>query len=180
MSTAYVALGANQGDRLHNLEEAVRLVSEIGEIHAMSPIYETEPVGFADQPWFLNAVMSVDTDLSPLALLLALQDVERKLGKATPFTNGPRTIDLDMLLYDDLVQESPDLALPHPRMHERRFVLTPLADIAPDVTHPTEHATVSQLLNSLRRSDNDHTQVHPWAQGSKVFPNHNRRTEIRD
>jgi len=104
MSTAYVALGSNQGERLHNLEESVRLISEFGEIHALSPIYETDPVGFADQPWFLNAVISVDSELSPLALLLALQEIERKLGKATPFLNGPRTIDLDILLYDDRVE----------------------------------------------------------------------------
>jgi 2-amino-4-hydroxy-6-hydroxymethyldihydropteridine diphosphokinase len=180
MSTAYVALGSNQGERLHNLEESVRLISEFGEIHALSPIYETDPVGFADQPWFLNAVISVDSELSPLALLLALQEIERKLGKATPFLNGPRTIDLDILLYDDRVETSADLTLPHPRMHERRFVLTPLADIVPEAMHPTEHETVAQLLKSLVRSENDDAQVHPWATTSRVFPNHNRRTEIRD
>lgn len=175
MSTAYVALGANEGDRLENLEEAVRLISEIGEIHALSPIYETEPVGYAEQPWFLNAVVSVDTELSPMALLIALQEVERKLGKATAFLNGPRTIDLDILLYDNLIETGVDLILPHPRVHERRFVLAPLADIGPDVAHPTQDATVTQLLAGL----DDDSGVLPWAGTSRVFPDHHRRTEIR-
>ena len=168
MATAYVALGANEGDRLANLESAVKHLREITTVDAISPIYETEPVGFADQPRFLNAVARVITLLFPMELLRELQSIEGKLGKATPFPNGPRTIDLDLLLYDDLVESSPELDVPHPRMHERRFVLTPLADIAPDAMHPEIGKTMGELLAALAAEPT----VRKWGAASALFPGH--------
>src|SRR5690606_33857273 len=114
-------------------------------VTAISPVYETEPVGYADQGDFLNCVARVTTDLMPLALLDALEHVEAALGKATPFRNGPRTIDLDLLLYGDEVIDTPRLQVPHPRMHQRRFVLQPLVDIAPDAVHPALGMTAAEL-----------------------------------
>ncbi len=168
MATAYVALGANEGDRLANLERAVRRLREITTVDAISPIYETEPVGYTDQPWFLNAAARVVTLLLPIELLRELQSIEATLGKATPFANGPRTLDLDLLLYDDLVRSSTDLVVPHPRMHQRRFVLAPLADIAPDLVHPTLRKTVGELLAALP----DEPEVGKWGAASALFPGH--------
>jgi 2-amino-4-hydroxy-6-hydroxymethyldihydropteridine diphosphokinase len=166
--TAYVALGGNEGDRLGYLERAVGEMAEHLTVTAVSPLYETEPVGYADQEWFLNAVVAVETALSPQKLLAVLQAVERALGKATPFPNGPRTIDLDILLYGDEVVDQVDLMVPHPRLHERAFVMRPLADVAGDVIVPRQGKTVRQLL-----SDHGSTaDVHPWLGESNVFPNH--------
>ena len=168
MATAYVAFGANKGDRLANLEHAVKMLREITTVDAISPIYETEPVGYADQPWFLNAAARLVTLLFPEELLHELQAIEASLGKATPFANGPRTLDLDLLLYDDLVQSTADLDLPHPRMHQRRFVLTPLADIAPNVRHPTQDKTIGELLAALPVEPT----VRKWGAASALFPGH--------
>jgi 2-amino-4-hydroxy-6-hydroxymethyldihydropteridine diphosphokinase len=147
--SAFVGLGSNLGDRAHNMRRAVELLRGSVEIAAQSPLYETAPVGYTDQGNFLNAVIEIATEIPAHALLVAMRDAEVALGKATRFENGPRTIDLDLLLYGDSVVETPDLSVPHPRMHERRFVLAPLADIAPDAMHPVLGKTISELLASL-------------------------------
>lgn len=171
MTVAYVALGGNQGDRLAHLERAVSEMAKSVTVTALSKIYETEPLGFADQPWFLNAVVAVDTELSARALLAILQEIELKLGKATPFLNGPRTLDLDMLLYGDEVIDGPTLVVPHPRMHERAFVLRPLADVAGHVVHPTIGKAIRELLIEL----DDQAKVRAWHGAPKVFP---RQAEV--
>jgi 2-amino-4-hydroxy-6-hydroxymethyldihydropteridine diphosphokinase len=166
--TAYVALGGNEGDRLDYLERAVGEMAGHLTLTALSPIYETEPIGFTHQGWFLNAVVAIETALSPQELLAILQAVERKLGKATPFPNGPRPIDLDILLYGDEVLDQVNLIVPHPRLHEREFVMRPLAGLAGSSIVPMQGKTVRQLLNELSST----AEVRPWLGESNVFPNH--------
>ena len=149
MAVAYVALGSNLGDRLGLLREAVARLGDHGAVEAVSPVYETEPVGFADQPAYLNAALRLRTDLPPAALLAGMLGVEADLGRVRSFPNAPRTLDLDLLFYGDLILESADLVLPHPRLHERAFVLVPLADIAPELLHPTTGLRVRELLAAL-------------------------------
>ncbi len=149
MPVAYIALGSNLGDRLAHLRRAVRALRELGEVEAVSPVYETEPVGYVDQPRFLNTVLRLRTELSPRELLERMQQIERQEGRVRTFPNAPRTLDLDLILYDDVVTETPELTLPHPRFHERAFVLRPLVDIAPDVAHPLLDLTARELLERL-------------------------------
>jgi 2-amino-4-hydroxy-6-hydroxymethyldihydropteridine diphosphokinase len=147
----YLGLGSNLGDRLANLQAAQDALSPQVILEAVSPIYETAPWGFANQPAFLNQVLQAQTALSPLELLTTLQQIETALGRQPTFRNGPRVIDLDILLYDDLVMDTPDLVIPHPRLAERAFVLAPLADLAPDLRHPISKLTVRQLLDVVDR-----------------------------
>ena len=167
MITAYIALGGNEGDRLGYLERAMAEMSEYLTVTALSPLYETQPVGFVKQGWFLNAVVAVETALSPQGLLALLQLVEQKLGKATPFPNGPRTIDLDILLYGGEIVNQVNLIVPHPRLHKREFVMRPLADLEGNVIIPTQGKTVCQLLSELGCT----AEVRPWLGESNVFPN---------
>src|SRR5271157_2744038 len=151
MATVYLALGSNIGDREMNLREAVRLLSESGiHIITISSIYETEPVDYLDQPWFLNAVLEATTKLAPSQLLATLRNIESQMGSKKAFAKGPRLIDLDILLYGNDTIATPELQVPHPRMLQRRFVLVPLAEIAPNLRHPSWPATASQLLAALK------------------------------
>jgi len=148
MATVYLALGSNIGDREMNLREAVRLLSESGiHIITISSIYETEPVDYLDQPWFLNAVLEATTKLAPSQLLATLRNIESQMGSKKAFAKGPRLIDLDILLYDNAAIDTADLQIPHPRMLQRNFVLAPLAEIAPTLRHPSWPANAAELLS---------------------------------
>lgn len=151
MATAYIGLGSNLGDReqfLRGALERVRAAEGVQGLRASS-FYETQPVGGpAGQGKFLNAAAIVETTLSPHDFLHLLQRVELELGRERKEHWGPRTIDLDLLLYDDLVLETPELSIPHPRMHERRFVLEPLSEIAPDLLHPVTGKRISSFLQT--------------------------------
>lgn len=151
MSTAYISIGSNLGDRLGYIREAIAKMeqSQKIEIRRASSVYETEPVGHKEQPCFLNAVLELKTTLEPLNLLEHLSGVENQMGRERDQAWGPRNIDLDLLLYDDVVINSDRLTLPHPRVHQRRFVLVPLAEIAPKVVHPSLKKTVEKLLEEL-------------------------------
>jgi len=157
---AYVGIGTNQGDRHDNLERAVAALRSIGHVARRSASYRTEPWGKVDQPWFLNAVVLIETELAPGTLLDALHAFEQRLGRVRGERWGPRTIDLDLLLYDDLRIEEPTLRVPHPRMYERAFVLVPLAEIDArfepqrDALHATDLAGVVRIEREPLRGMN--------------------------
>jgi 2-amino-4-hydroxy-6-hydroxymethyldihydropteridine diphosphokinase len=149
VKTIYLGLGSNVGDREANLEAALARLPAAGvRVTRVSPVYETEPVDSTAQRWFFNQVTEAETDLFPLQLLARLQHIERALGRVRTVAKGPRTIDIDILLYGQAVVRRPELEIPHPRMAERRFVLAPLADLAPDLRHPVTRRTVRELLEA--------------------------------
>ena len=162
----YLSLGSNLGDRASNLERAVASLPEAGvRVLRRSSIYETEPVDLLAQPWFLNCVVEADTSLMPRQLLDALQGIERALGSRKLVARGPRVIDLDILLYGASVIRMDEMEIPHPRMSQRRFVLVPLAEIAPALRHPVLGATITELIAATR----DNSDVRLWRpEGSDV------------
>jgi 2-amino-4-hydroxy-6-hydroxymethyldihydropteridine diphosphokinase len=145
----YLSLGSNVGDRAANLRAAIERVAEAGTVRARSGFYETEPVDFRDQPWFLNCVVALETGKTPRDLLAQALAIEEGMGRRRARDKGPRIIDIDILLFGDRVIDEPGLKIPHPAMHERRFVLEPLAEIAPGVLHPAIKKTARQLLAGL-------------------------------
>jgi 2-amino-4-hydroxy-6-hydroxymethyldihydropteridine diphosphokinase len=160
MAIVYLALGSNIGDREGNLREAIRLICESGvQVTKISGVYETEPVDYLDQPWFLNAVLEAQTTLPAAQLLVTLRNIESQMGSKKAFAKGPRLIDLDILLYDDATIHTPDLQVPHPRMLQRKFVLVPLAEIAPTLRHPSWRASVAELLAGS--TDTSWVRKHP-------------------
>ncbi len=146
MPDAWLGLGSNLGDKRGNIRAALAALAAHGTIAAVSPLYATEPVGRVDQNWFLNACARVETGLGAMETLSVIARIESKLGRERGIRNGPRTIDIDLLLYDDLVIKTAELTVPHPRMHLRRFVLEPLAAIASDLIHPRLRKSVADLL----------------------------------
>jgi 2-amino-4-hydroxy-6-hydroxymethyldihydropteridine diphosphokinase len=142
----YLALGSNLGNRLSNLKEAIAALPPQMEVKAKSPVYETPPWGYENQPKFLNQVIKAKTYLDPEPLLKHLKRLEVALGRKESFPNGPRLIDMDILFFDDLILNTPTLIIPHPRLHERGFVLLPLMDISPDLVHPISKKSVRELV----------------------------------
>jgi 2-amino-4-hydroxy-6-hydroxymethyldihydropteridine diphosphokinase len=159
MVQAFLGLGSNLGQREDSIERAVAALAQTPGIvvRRRAGLYETEPVGVCDQPWFLNTVVEIETELSPSELLTVCKQIERSLGRRERMRYGPREIDLDILFYDDVVVSEKDLQIPHAQVHRRRFVLVPLAEIAPHHVHPVLHQTVAQLLKNVA----DRTEVRP-------------------
>jgi len=167
MPKVYIALGSNVGDREANLRRAVQLIEQYGIVVARpSSLYETEPVGYLDQSWFLNAALEATTDLAADQLLAALRAIESQMGSSKPFRNGPRLIDLDILLYGDAVIDTPTLQVPHPRMLQRNFVLAPLAEIAPQLHHPSWSGTAAELY----AKSPDRSVVRKYSSPNKEHP----------
>lgn len=147
--TVYISLGSNVGDREQNLRHAIEHLRKLGEAKAVSSVYETEPVEYTAQPWFLNAVVALETDLMPRQFMSRLLGIEKEMGRRRTVAKGPRVIDLDVIFFGHSVIDAPEITVPHPAMHERRFVLEPLAEIAPELRHPVFKKTVREMRDAL-------------------------------
>jgi 2-amino-4-hydroxy-6-hydroxymethyldihydropteridine diphosphokinase len=146
---AYLSLGSNVGDRSANLNAAIDRIASLGKVIAVSSFYETEPVEFAAQPWFLNCAVALDTEKMPRQLLAAILAIEKDMGRRRVQKKGPRTLDIDILLFGNSTIQAKGLTIPHPSMHERRFVLAPLAEIAAEARHPVFKRTIGELRDLL-------------------------------
>ncbi|MDS1030304.1 2-amino-4-hydroxy-6-hydroxymethyldihydropteridine diphosphokinase [Bacillota bacterium LX-D] len=155
MAVAFIGLGSNLGDKQANIKRAIEMLNghEEVDVTKISPNYETEPVGYAEQDNFFNAVVAVETSLTPLKLLELCLNIEQELKRVRKIKWGPRTIDLDILLYDDLIIKTEQLTVPHPYLHERWFALKPLNDLAPNLIHPVLGESVSELLAELEQQN---------------------------
>jgi 2-amino-4-hydroxy-6-hydroxymethyldihydropteridine diphosphokinase len=155
----YLSLGSNLGDRALQIKKALKQLEEEGvRIAKRSSMYETEPVEYHKQGWFLNCAVEAETELTPKQLLRVVRNIEKELGRKRVIRSGPRTLDIDILIYDDVLMRGEELEIPHPRMGQRRFVLIPMAEIAPSLRHPELHLTMAQLLAATP----DRSQVLPW------------------
>jgi 2-amino-4-hydroxy-6-hydroxymethyldihydropteridine diphosphokinase len=153
VTTVYLGLGSNVGDREAHLGHALEGLARAGRLTGVSSVYETEPVGYLDQPPFLNLVARLDTDLDPSELLLRIRGIEAERGREQTFRNAPRTLDIDVLLYGDQEVRMEGLTVPHPRMHERAFVLVPLLELDPDLREPRSGRSYRRLLDRLPRAE---------------------------
>lgn len=158
MARIYLGLGSNLGNRAQNIHAALQRLKAEMRLDQISSLYETEPVAVVDQPWFLNLVCSGETDLSPESLLRLTKTIEQEMGRKKGLRFGPRLIDIDILFYDDLIISTPELEIPHPRLHERGFTLIPLSEIVPDLVHPLLGMTIRELRDSAASLE----QVHPY------------------
>ena len=149
----YLGLGSNIGTREANVSRALKLLPDLVTVSEVSSIYESEPVGFKDQPWFVNVVCAAYTDLPAPELLAYLKHIEGQMGRMMSFKDAPRIIDIDILFYGDQVVDTPDLTIPHPRIAERAFVLLPLSELNPLLFNPVESLTVAQMLSSLSATE---------------------------
>ena len=145
----YLSLGSNLGARAANLQTAIARLADLGKVEAVSSFYETEPVELTTQPWFLNCAVKLDTEKMPRQLIAGILAIERGMGRQRKQKNGPRIIDIDILLFGSSIIDLPSLSVPHPKMHERRFVLEPLAEIAPEARNPALKRTVRELRDAL-------------------------------
>jgi 2-amino-4-hydroxy-6-hydroxymethyldihydropteridine diphosphokinase len=145
----FLSLGSNVGDREANLRDAQKRLGAVGRVTAASSFYETEPVEFTQQPWFLNCAVALETAQTPQQLMTSILNIEETMGRRRVQKKGPRTIDIDILLFGDAVLDSPQVTIPHPAMHKRRFVLEPLAEIAPGVRHRVFDKTILELRDAL-------------------------------
>ncbi len=160
----YLALGSNLGNRQKNLSEALQRLCGVVDLHKISSVYETEPVGYLDQPRFLNMVCYGQTSSSPDGLLRSIKTIEKALGRQPSFPNAPRPIDIDILLYDNLRLETEHLTIPHPRMSERAFVLVPLVEIAPTAIEPVSGKTAQELLLVVSQAGISKLDIRPDTQ----------------
>ena len=149
--SVYLSRGSNLGDRQANLRTAIGKLMNLGDVMTVSSIYETEPIGLREQPWFLNCVVLMQTERLPRLFLKYILGIEQEMGRKRLQPKGPRIIDIDILLFGNATIETPELTVPHPAMHERRFVLAPLAEIAPEVRHPVMKRAARELLEALPR-----------------------------
>jgi 2-amino-4-hydroxy-6-hydroxymethyldihydropteridine diphosphokinase len=145
----YLSLGSNVGDREAQLRDAQARLGATGRVIEVSSFYETEPVEFTEQPWFLNCVVALETTNTPQELMAAILRIEEETGRRRVQNKGPRSIDIDILLFEDTIMDSKDLTIPHPAMHRRRFVLEPLAEIVPEALHPLLKKTIRELRDAL-------------------------------
>jgi len=150
--TVYLSLGSNLGDREGNLRGAIEELKKLGAVAAVSSMYETEPVEFTEQPWFVNVAVELQTELMPRQLLAAVLKIERDMGRRRLQPKGPRLIDIDVLLFGNTIMNDPQLTIPHPAMEQRRFVLVPLAEIAPQARHPVSKKSIRELLAGLPKA----------------------------
>ena len=158
MHQAYISVGSNLGRKVENCRRGIHELTTAGRsiLVAASPFYRTSPVDYLDQDWFVNAVIKIETERDPFALLHDLRCIEKKVGrKANTIRFGPRVLDLDIIFFDDAVIQSDTLEIPHPRMHKRRFVLKPICDIDPSMLHPVLGEDMQSLLNSLQDEDQE-------------------------